>query len=544
MNYSKINILHIFILIAFSLSSYSCKSDSRPAKAEHIIVIGLDGLSSEGLQFAKTPNLNMLIRDGAMSLTALNVMPTVSSPNWAAQLTGAGPEQNGVTDNGWKKDQPIVKPQVADKDGYFPSIFNVIREQMPQAKMGFFYDWNGLGEMFNLSLIDTVEFFEEPNKSITAAIPYIVSEKPDFTLIYSGETDEQGHAFGWKSDEYLKAIEESDQHIGELINALKDNKMYENTYIFVITDHGGVGKGHGGTSETEMRIPWIIKGPGVLKNRIIEQTMNTIDTSPTIAYLLHLKQPWAWIGKPVKAAFSSDPMAKAMPVKSFVAAPRILPAGGLYVKKDAAVNLSADGIDLQIHYTLDGNPPTIESPLYNEALNLTESAVVRARSFSGQNNGSQVTNAAFRILKDTKGHGIKYTYYEGSWVNLPDFSRLQPKGKGRIFEFDVNPVEKREDHFAVKFESFLQIDTAGEYKFYIWSDDGSKFYVDDREVIDNDGSHSAQMKGGSIKLEEGKHPVRVEYFDDYMGQELALYYEGPGLAFQVVPAHKLFLSLE
>ncbi|MCB0283090.1 MAG: alkaline phosphatase family protein [Calditrichaeota bacterium] len=538
---SKFKFYFLSIMILSGGVFFSCSNDNRPVKAEHIIVIGLDGFSTEGLQFAETPNLNMLIRDGAMTLSALNVMPTVSSPNWAAQLTGAGPEQNGVTDNGWKKDQPIVKPQVTDKDGYFPSIFNVIREQMPQAKMGFFYDWKGLGEMFNLSLIDKVEFFKEYNKSIEEGIPFIISEKPDFTFIYSGDTDHQGHTYGWKSDEYLEAVKASDENIGKLIKALKDNNMYDNTYIFVITDHGGIGKSHGGTSDIEMHVPWIIKGPGVLKNRMIEQTMNTFDTSPTIAYLFHLQQPWAWIGKPVRAAFKNDPMAAAMDVKSYSAAPRIKPSGGLYVGEDAVFTLTADGSEQQIFYTTDGSEPTLQSSKYNGPVTLTESAVVHARSFT-DNSGGPVTNAAFRILKDTKGHGIQYSYYEGNWIELPDFSKLRPKGKGKVFEFAVEPVEKREDHFAVKYESYLQIDKPGIYKFYIWSDDGSKLYINNKEVVDNDGSHSAQMKGGSIELKAGKHPIRVEYFDDYSGQELALYYEGPDIPYQVVPADKLFLN--
>lgn len=529
------------LLIILVLFIYGCSGDQRPEKAKHVILIGLDGVSAEGLQFARTPHINQLIREGAMTLKARNVMPTDSRPNWAALLTGSGPEQNGVLDNSWRQDHPVVKPQVTDEDGFFPSVFYALRNQMPDAKIAVFTVSRGFGRSFNTSYMDTVAYFSEPNTSIPGAIPYIISEKPEFAFLYLVDTDHEGHTYGWESDEYLAAIERADANIGELTQALKENGMYDETYIMVVTDHGGLGKGHGGTSEQEMMVPWIIKGPGTVKNQLITQPMNTFDTSPTITYLFHLEQPWVWIGKPVRAAFAADPQAKAMPKKSYTAAPRIQPSGGLYIKENAHVELTSDGSDADIRYTLDGTEPTLQSAGYSEPLELSESAVLKARTFSN-GEGGPVKEASFRILSNTKGHGITYTYYEGTWMSVPYFDKLRSRGKGVVYEFDVKPVEKREDHFGVVFESYLLVEAEGEYTFYIRSDDGSKLYINNKEIIDNDGSHSALTKAGSIELNSGKHPIKVEYFDDYMGEHLTLFYEGPGVPYQVVPADKLFLT--
>jgi arylsulfatase A-like enzyme len=52
----------------------------------------------------------------------------------------------------------------------------------------------------------------------------------------------------------------------------------------------------------EMQIPWIIKGPGIIKNQELSQSIMTFDTAATMADLLKLKTPQVWIGRPVKEA--------------------------------------------------------------------------------------------------------------------------------------------------------------------------------------------------------------------------------------------------
>ena len=58
-----------------------------------MIMIALDGISVEGFQKAATPNLDALLKQGALSLTTRVVMPSVTLPNWTSHLTGSGPEQ-------------------------------------------------------------------------------------------------------------------------------------------------------------------------------------------------------------------------------------------------------------------------------------------------------------------------------------------------------------------------------------------------------------------------------------------------------------------
>lgn len=77
---------------------------ARP-RAKRVVMIALDGISVPGFTTAHTPNLDNLLAQGALSLTTRVVMPSVTLPNWTSHLTGSGPEQHGVVDNGWQIDK-------------------------------------------------------------------------------------------------------------------------------------------------------------------------------------------------------------------------------------------------------------------------------------------------------------------------------------------------------------------------------------------------------------------------------------------------------
>lgn len=43
------------------------------------------------------------------------------------------------------------------------------------------------------------------------------------------------------------------------------------------------------------------------------------------------------------------------------------------------------------------------------------------------------------------------------------------------------------DHFAYDFRTLVKIPERGVYRFYTFSDDGSKLYIDGKLIVDNDG---------------------------------------------------------
>lgn len=128
---------------------------------------------------------------------------------------------------------------------------------------------------------------------------------------------------------------------------------------------------------------------------------------------------------------------------------------------------------------------------------------------------------------------LAYSYYEGSFGNLPDFSKLKPRDQGKINGFSIAVARRRND-YAIKYEGYLPIDRPGNYKFFLRSDDGSQLFIDDKLVVDNDGEHAPQMKNGQIELSKGVHKLVVTFFQKGGGDELRVEMQGPRMRKQVV----------
>jgi hypothetical protein len=62
--------------------------------------------------------------------------------------------------------------------------------------------------------------------------------KPFVLFVHFNEPDHAGHRYGENSEEYTKSIIECDLRLGEIMNTLKQEGIYDSTGIFVTTDHG------------------------------------------------------------------------------------------------------------------------------------------------------------------------------------------------------------------------------------------------------------------------------------------------------------------
>ncbi|HEY0455866.1 MAG TPA: CotH kinase family protein, partial [Verrucomicrobiae bacterium] len=75
--------------------------------------------------------------------------------------------------------------------------------------------------------------------------------------------------------------------------------------------------------------------------------------------------------------------------------PAFSPKGGVF-SGNVSLQLSASG--QEIHYTTDGSEPTAYSPVYSSAFLVTNSTLVRARSFSAQGQASAASSATYTLL--------------------------------------------------------------------------------------------------------------------------------------------------
>lgn len=261
---------------------------------KQVLVIGIDGLSVEGFQKAKTPNLDKLFSDGVLSLQTRAVMPSVTLPNWTSHLTSGGPEQHGVTTNNWTLEAHELPPLETDADGYYPSIFKALKDENPEIKTAYYYNWGNLINSINQKYLDEVGFEENDGyrENYDKALAFATASKdsPFLIFLYTVHIDHAGHTNGWMSKEYIKAIEEADKAIGDLVKKMKSEDVFKNTNFFLITDHGGNEKGHGGLSKEEMEVPWAVVGPSILKDQKFQIPNSNANTASVIASIFGMKE--------------------------------------------------------------------------------------------------------------------------------------------------------------------------------------------------------------------------------------------------------------
>ncbi|MEX6686954.1 alkaline phosphatase [Danxiaibacter flavus] len=268
---------------------------------KHVVLIGFDGFGAYSFDKADIPNIRNVMNSGSWSLHARSVLPSSSADNWASMLMGAGTELHGYTE--WDSKKPELPSQQLDQFNMFPSIFTLLKEQKPAAETGVVYEWGGIGYLFPHNAVSFSLHAEGDSNTLVKSIDYIKSKKPLFTFVHFSDIDGVGHNIGHGTPEYYQQVHKSDKYVGEIMQALDDAGMKENTIVIISADHGGINKGHGGKTLQEVEIPWIIAGPGVKSNNEVKESIMTYDTAATIAYILGLKTPQVWTGRNVAAAF-------------------------------------------------------------------------------------------------------------------------------------------------------------------------------------------------------------------------------------------------
>lgn len=92
-----------------------------------------------------------------------------------------------------------------------------------------------------------------------------------------------------------QTLQSIDRLVEEVVQTLKENGQLENTYIIFASDNGfhmgehSVPSGKGTPYEEDIRVPFMIRGPGIEPNTEITQMTANIDLAPTIAELTDSK---------------------------------------------------------------------------------------------------------------------------------------------------------------------------------------------------------------------------------------------------------------
>jgi hypothetical protein len=203
----------------------------------------------------------------------------------------------------------------------------------------------------------------------------------------------------------------------------------------------------------------------------------------------------------------------------------------------------------KIFYTTDGANPGINSMIYNQPFKISETTKIKSITVYDNDLISAVSEKSFEKVEHIPAiegedykKGLKYGYYGqgiADWTKIPDFGSLTATEGGIAEKISINKSTK-EEYFAMKFEGFVEVPTDGIYTFYSNSDDGTKLFLHDKLLVDNDFNHPMSEKSGDVALKKGKHPIQLLFFQGSGGKGLEVSYQGPGVKKQEIPAEAFY----
>lgn len=300
-----------------------------------------------GNKQVKTPNIDALAEQGIQFMNAWSVAPQ-SSPARSSLITGCYATTFGMDIHPRPFDTPedIFFPQFLRQNGYYCTNNNKTHYNTTVDNTIFWDEcdnnasYNSINRKINqpfFAVFNTVTshmgrvrtFHLDGRRDYTQAgiFPGKLQLPPHVPDLYEIRADYAGH---------LEAIQDVDEWVGVFIKDLKAKGMYDNTIIFVFSDHGGcLPRGKGYLYETGLKVPLIIHIPEKWKHLspIKSGTKNNslvsfIDLAPTVLSLTGVNPPKFMQGeaimgkhatkyeKSIQFAFAANQLHHFMPVRA------------------------------------------------------------------------------------------------------------------------------------------------------------------------------------------------------------------------------------
>ncbi len=251
------------------------QEDLKYRLTQHLIVISFDAMSTEDFkQASDLPHFREFLQNAAYCKNVRSVYPSLTYPAHTSIVTGRWPKDHGIVNN------TLLQPKRRSPDWYWKRRYvqgetiydRAIQEKMKvaallwpvTAKSKIQYN---LPEIFanrpwqnqiTVSLLNGTPWYQlELNRRfgylrqglnqpaldnfVHQSLLYTLKKyRPDLTLVHFSDLDAQKHHFGVASKESAAAIIRFDQRLGEVIETLRREGLYEKSTVVLLGDHGAI----------------------------------------------------------------------------------------------------------------------------------------------------------------------------------------------------------------------------------------------------------------------------------------------------------------
>lgn len=136
--------------------------------------------------------------------------------------------------------------------------------------------------------------------------------------------------------------------------------------------------------------------------------------------------------------------------------------------------------------------------------------------------------------------GLRCRYFEGEWIEMPDFDKLETAQENAVGNFDGS-IARRNNNYGIVFSGYLKVTMEGQYTFWADCDDGSELTIGGERVVYNDRIKGLHNKPGRVALKTGLYPIRLAFYRKNGERRLDVMYMGPDMKRrEAIPAEMLF----
>ncbi|MDD7885126.1 GH92 family glycosyl hydrolase [Flavivirga sp. 57AJ16] len=214
---------------------------------------------------------------------------------------------------------------------------------------------------------------------------------------------------------------------------------------------------------------------------------------------------------------------------------------------DMVLDLDCDTENAVIFYSVDGSEPTKQSTRFTKPFKVDKTTSLKIKAYR---NGLVPSYIATYTLEKQKpvgnldksllSNGLRYSYYEGIFRSVYDFSREKPLTTGTVNNIEISK-RLRDEWIGFEFEGYIDIPKSGTYNFEISANDGAQLLIDGNELFESDGRKSFSFtQKNDIILSKGLHRFEVKYFQCSDNIGLSAFWQGPNLKRQEIPASSFY----
>ena len=326
-SHGKFYIIAVPLIIAvLCCTLFFYKKYIKKNNFSNILLISIDTCRADylgcyGCNKNTTPNIDMLAKDSFLFENAYTPIPQTLSAH-SSMLTGKSPLSHNIHDNlGYQlADSHTTLPEVLTDNGYKTGA--IISSFVLDSQFGLDQGFASYNDTF-IDVINTANTSERrADEAGRFALKWLEENKNEMFFLFLHFFDPhfrydppEPYASKFTDDLYAGEIAFTDYHVGQVIQRLKNLKLYESTLIILVGDHGEMLEEHGEAEhgyfvyQSAMKVPMMIKLPGTTKATRIKETVGLIDIAPTVYSLLDITPPANLEGTDISTYFKNDDIA-------------------------------------------------------------------------------------------------------------------------------------------------------------------------------------------------------------------------------------------